>query len=281
VKEVARVPVLVKLTPNITDVRYAARAAKAGKGDGVSLINTINSVMGVNLDTLEPTPKVGGQMAHGGYCGPAVKPIALHMVSSIATDPETKGFPISGIGGVSTWRDAVEFMLLGASSVQVCTAVMHYGFRIVEDMIDGLGNWMDEKGYRRLEDFIGKSVPKITDWKNLNLHYKSVAKINADKCIGCDLCYVACWDAAHQCIEMKPSSNGKPKNHGAARAAHVVEEDCVGCNLCSLVCPVDGCIEMVEVKTGNAPLTWDQYVKGGMKGYKESYKKRHIHPEAK
>jgi dihydropyrimidine dehydrogenase (NAD+) subunit PreA len=280
VKEVSKVPVLVKLTPNITDVRYAARAAREGGGDGVSLINTINSVMGVDLDTFLPRPHVGGKMAHGGYCGPAVKPIALHMVSSIATDPATKGFPMSGIGGISTWRDAAEFLLLGCSSVQVCTAAMHYGFRIVEDMIDGLSNWMDEKGFKTLNDFIGKSAGTVTDWKHLNLHHKTVAKINPDKCIGCDLCYVACWDTAHQCIEMRPSANGKKKNHGPARVAKVVEEDCVGCNLCSLVCPVEGCIEMVEVKTGLPPLTWEKYVSEGGKGYTPTYKRRHLHPEA-
>jgi dihydropyrimidine dehydrogenase (NAD+) subunit PreA len=280
VKEATKLPVLTKLTPNITDVRFAARAAKKGKTDGVSLINTINSVMGVDLDTFTPKPHVGGKMAHGGYCGPAVKPIALHMVSSIATDPETKGLPISGIGGVSTWRDAVEFMLLGASSVQVCTAAMHYGFRIVEDMVEGLTNWMEEKNFQKLDDFIGKSVDRITDWKHLNLHHKTVARVDPAKCIGCDLCYVACWDAAHQCIEMVPAPNGRAKRHGAARAARVVEEDCVGCNLCSVVCPVENCITMTEAKTGLPPLTWDRYMADGMKGYQPVYKRRHIHPEA-
>src|SRR3984957_18330376 len=144
VKEAARTPVLVKLTPNISDIRMVARAAKRGGADGLSAINTINSITGIDLDTLTPRPDVGGKSSHGGYCGPAVKPIALNMVQQLASDPET-GLPVSGIGGVATWQDAAEFILLGCGSVQVCTAVMHYGFRIVEDLIDGLQNWMDEK----------------------------------------------------------------------------------------------------------------------------------------
>src|SRR5437762_3799379 len=133
-KEVAKTPVIVKLTPNVTDVVYPARAARKGGADAVSLINTINSITGVDLDTFTPRPDVGGRSAHGGYCGPAVKPIALNMVSSVAKDPEVR-IPISGIGGISSWRDAAEFLLLGATTVQVCTAVMHYGFHIVEDTI--------------------------------------------------------------------------------------------------------------------------------------------------
>ncbi|MBI4345531.1 MAG: NAD-dependent dihydropyrimidine dehydrogenase subunit PreA [Elusimicrobia bacterium] len=273
VKEVARTPVLVKLTPNVTDIRYPARAAKAGGADGVSLINTINSIMGVDLDTMVPKFAVGGKVAHGGYCGPAVKPIALNMVSQIANDPETRGLPMSGIGGISTWADAVEFMLLGASSVQLCTAVMHYGFRIVEELNAGLSDWMDKKGFKKVDDFIGLASPKIVDWKHLNLHHKTVARIHEEKCIECQLCYVACNDTAHQCIAI-PKANGKRKGT-RKRVPLVLEEDCVGCNLCSLVCPVEGCIEMVPVKTGHDELTWEQYTKRGMKGYKEVYKRMH------
>ncbi|MBI3548085.1 MAG: NAD-dependent dihydropyrimidine dehydrogenase subunit PreA [Elusimicrobia bacterium] len=270
VKEKARTPVLVKLTPNVTDVRVPARAANAGGADGVSLINTINSIMGVDLDTLKPKFSVGGKVAHGGYCGPAVKPIALNMVSQIRTDPETRALPISGIGGVSTWADAVEFMLLGASSVQVCTAVMHYGFRIVEDMIAGMEDWMDEKGFKTVDDFIGVTAPNIVDWKKLNLHHKTIAKIDPAKCIHCELCYVACNDTAHQCIALpKGAANGN------GRTPFVIEEDCVGCNLCSLVCPVDNCITMHDVDTGHKPLTWEEYTAKGMKGYKEVYKRMH------
>src|SRR4029077_8749090 len=174
VAEVARTPVLVKLTPNIGDIRAIGRAAKRGGAHGLSAINTLNSIMGIDLDTLTPRPQVDGRSAHGGYCGPAVKPIALHMAQQLTGDPET-GIPVSGIGGVSGWREAAEFLLLGCQTVQVCTAAMHYGYRIVEDMIDGLSNWMDEKGFRTLDDFRGKSLPRVTDWNSLNLNYKLIA----------------------------------------------------------------------------------------------------------
>ena len=165
VKERAKTPVLVKLTPNVADIRFPARAAKAGGADGVSLINTINSIMGVDLDTLKPKFSLQGKVSHGGYCGPAVKPIALNMVSQIATDPETQGLPLSGIGGISTWSDAAEFMLLGCANVQLCTAVMHYGFRIIEELVSGLETWMEGHGFTKLDDFIGHR-PQHHGWKS-------------------------------------------------------------------------------------------------------------------
>jgi len=249
VKEVATKPVLVKLTPNVTDVSYIGAAACEGGADGISLINTINSITGIDLDTFIPRPNVGGKSTHGGYCGPAVKPIALHMVASVAKHPKVN-IPISGIGGISNWRDVVEFILLGATSVQVCTAVMHFGFRIVEDMIDGLKYYMDEKGFKTIEDFKGKSLENICDWSELNLNYKIVAEINPETCIGCELCYIACTDATYQAIE-KPS-NGN-------RVPSIIKESCTGCNLCKLVCPVDNCITMKEIDTGKEPMTWSQY----------------------
>ena len=201
VKEKARTPVLVKLTPNIGDIRAVARAAKRGGADGLSAINTINSITGIDLDTFVPRPNVDGKSSHGGYCGPAVKPIALNMVQQIMSDPEA-ALPLSGIGGIGSWRDAAEFLLLGCGTVQVCTAVMHYGYRIVEDMAEGLDNWMREKGFQTLEDFRGLSVNRVTEWKHLNLNYKIVARIDEQKCIGCGLCHIACWDGAHQCIHL-------------------------------------------------------------------------------
>jgi len=291
VKEVARTPVLVKLTPNITDVRAIGRAARKGGADGLSAINTLNSITGVDLDTLTPRPDVGRQSAHGGYCGPAVKPIALHMVQQLAGDRDI-GLPVSGIGGISGWREAVEFLLLGCQTVQVCTAVMHFGYRIVEDMIEGLGNWMDEKGFRTLDDFRGLSLPRVVDWKHLDLNYRIVARIHPEKCIGCDLCYIACWDGAHQCIHLDRGEASLPGNGHRPPAAieadsrrriswtptpridwaaaqtplhripRVDEQECVGCNLCWLVCPVEGCITMETVETGLSPESWEQRTGG-------------------
>jgi dihydropyrimidine dehydrogenase (NAD+) subunit PreA len=241
VKQHSRLPCIVKLTPNITDIRHSARAAFRGGADAVSLINTINSIVSVDLDLMAPTPTVDGKGTHGGYCGPAVKPIALNMVAEIARDPQTPNLPISAIGGIGTWRDAAEFMALGAGNVQVCTAAMHYGFRIVDDMIIGLSNWMDEKGYRTLEDFRGRAVPNVTDWQFLNLKYDIKAHIDQDKCIKCGLCHIACEDTAHQAISRE--KDGK-------RHFEVIEGECVGCNLCMHVCPVDECISMRRVDEG-------------------------------
>ncbi|HEU4416525.1 MAG TPA: NAD-dependent dihydropyrimidine dehydrogenase subunit PreA, partial [Candidatus Angelobacter sp.] len=258
VKEVSRTPVIVKLTPNVTDVAHMAAAARAGGADAVSLVNTFNSLVSVNLDTYAPRPSVGGLGSHGGYCGPAVKPIALHMVSSVARHPRV-GIPISGIGGIGNWSDAVEFMLLGATSVQVCTAAMHYGFRIVRDMIDGMENYLAQKGLNSAMDLVGKSLKRIEDWGNLDLNYKIIAQIDEQKCIGCNLCYIACEDGAHQCIRVEPRPAGDLR-HGVdlRHVPRVLEDECVGCNLCALVCPVPGCITMVEVDTGRPHMSWKQ-----------------------
>jgi dihydropyrimidine dehydrogenase (NAD+) subunit PreA len=260
VKEVAKIPVITKLTPNITDVTSAARAASRAKSDAISLINTINSITQVNLDNLCPEPFVGGRSTHGGYCGPAVKPIALNMVQCCAADPEV-GIPISGIGGISTWRDAAEFIALGSTSVQVCTAIMHHGFRIVEDMADGLNDYLDGKGMKSVSELIGKAVPALQKWERLDLHYKRIATINYDKCIGCNLCYIACEDGAHQAIALiSPDGYGLgPGRVPGKPIPQIKEKECVGCNLCSIVCPVDDCITMVSVDTGEPHMSWDDY----------------------
>jgi len=191
------------------------------------------------------TPSTGGRGSHGGYCGPAVKPIALNMVAEIARDPLTAGLPISGIGGVGNWRDALDFMALGAGTVQVCTAAMVYGFRIVQEMSDGLSNYMDEMGFTSLDDIRGKALPTVSDWHYLNLNHISKAVINQDACIACGRCHIACEDTSHQAITA--TKDGK-------RHFEVREDECVGCNLCVLLCPVPGCITLRDLQPGEKDL---------------------------
>ena len=249
-KQYTRMPVIVKLTPNITNILMPALAAKRGGADAVSLINTIQSVIGVDLDQMAPMPVVGGKGTHGGYCGPAVKPIALRMIGDIARHPELAGIPISGMGGIGSWRDAAEFLAMGATTLQVCTAAMHYGFRIVDDMIDGLSSWMDQKGYADIPSVSGQAIPRFVNWGNLNLKFKTLADINQDACIGCGLCHIACEDTSHQAIS-KTLVDGK--NH-----YEVIDEECVGCNLCAHVCPIDDCITM-QPQPVEGELTWPEH----------------------
>ncbi len=250
VTEVATKPVIVKLTPNVTDITKPALAAQRGGAKAVSLINTINSVTGIDLNKMEPNPSVAGNSTHGGYCGPAVKPIALNMVAELTNHPDFH-LPISGIGGIETWQDAVEHFLMGASTVQVCTAVMHYGFRIVTDLIQGTEEYLENHKMNKVTDLKGIAAKKLRKWENLDLNYKIIAHIDPDKCISCQLCYIACEDGAHQSIALVPGS----------RIPVIKEDTCVGCNLCSLVCPVENCISMVEIKTGKPKLLWKDHPK--------------------
>lgn len=281
VKEYAKIPVIVKLTPNVSNIIDPGIAAVEGGADGISLINTIKSIIGINLQNFALFPTVHGESTHGGYCGPAVKPIALYMVGALAKENNIT-VPISGIGGISTWQDTVEFFALGATTIQVCTAVMHYGYRIVEDMIDGMNNYLKDMGMNSVNELIGKAIPNYVEWGDLDLNYSLVAKIDAEKCIGCQLCYIACLDGAHQCIhtrqgkcaayhgkpdhgiaprtEVKPVVEHETKDENLIQVPFVEEDECVGCNLCNLVCPVPGCIIMEDVSKNPEKESWNDRI---------------------
>ena len=226
VKENTNVPILAKMTPNITDICVPALAAKKGGADGISAINTIKCITGIDIDTLVPEPQVNGKSSLGGYSGRAVKPIALRYISDMINDPELEDLYYSGIGGIYTWKDAIEFLLIGCTSIQITTAVMEYGYRIIDDLILGLKIYMKEKNYKRVKDFIGLSKENLIKNDELDKDTIEYPKINYDKCIGCGRCYISCKDGGHQAInfneERKPILNGNK---------------CVGCQLCKLVCP--------------------------------------------
>jgi dihydropyrimidine dehydrogenase (NAD+) subunit PreA len=272
--EASSLPVLVKLTPNVGDILEPGLAAVAAGVHGLSLINTIKSITGVDLDRMVPQPVVGMRSTNGGYCGPAVKPIALHMVAALARDPRVT-VPISGIGGIATWRDAAEFIALGATSVQVCTSVMHYGFRIVEDLIEGLSDFLDEKGMSSVNELRGRAVSSYVEWGDLDLNYKVAAHIDPAKCIGCDLCLVACRDGSVHCIHTGdhalPAGHRAPTREAANARARDTGiqvtwadwDECTGCNLCSHVCPVPGCITMVDDTRGRSFESWNDRVSKG------------------
>ena len=237
VKEVAEVPVMVKLTPNVTDIISIGVAAKNYGADALSAINTVLGFMGIDLDTMEPKPSVNGFSAFGGISGPCVKPIALRIAVQLA---KGTGLPLSAIGGISNWRDAAEFLLCGATTLQLCTAVMCGGYGIVEDLKIGLSNYLYEKGFSSVKELIGQALPKIrAGLADLDFSYKAVAEIDKAKCVKCDLCYVSCRDAGYDAIKLDEE-----------RLPTVDEEKCDGCSLCQRVCPVLGCVKMKALEKG-------------------------------
>jgi dihydropyrimidine dehydrogenase (NAD+) subunit PreA len=254
------IPVIAKLTPNITDITTVARAVARAGANAISLINTLSSIPAVNLDTFVPEPYVDGCSTYGGYSGTAVKPIALKMLYACAQDPQIN-LPLSGIGGISSWHDAAEFIALGATTVQVCTAIMHRGFGIVQKMIDGLRDYLTSKGFSTIQNLHGRALTKVQKWESLNLNYKRIAQIDYTRCIACDLCYTACEDGAYQAIEhIAPASlSHLNPNITNKLLPRIREESCVGCNLCAIVCPINDCITMIDIPNHSPSLSWKQY----------------------
>ncbi len=238
VKKACNLPVMAKMTPNITDMVPVALAAKKGGADAISAINTIKAITDIDIENFTPLPNIHGFSAATGFSGPSAKPVAMRFVSDLYNSKEL-GLPISAIGGIETWIDALHFLLLGGTNLQVTTGILRYGYRIVEDMIEGLGDFMIERNIKSLDDIIGKSAEKIIDPSEFNTRYQVVSVIDEEKCIGCGQCYISCHDGANQAIKFNPET----------RKASVDEERCVGCLLCKHVCPVWDCISYKEVDT--------------------------------
>ncbi|MDF3002822.1 MAG: preA [Bacillota bacterium] len=232
-----KLPVIAKMTPNIGNMEIPAIAAIEGGAKGVSAINTIKSITNINLEHMTAMPVVNGKSAISGYSGAAVKPIGLRFIAQMKSHPLLKDIQMSGIGGIETWRDALEYILVGSHNVQVTTSVMQYGYRIVSDMISGLSYYMQDQGFNKLEDMIGLALPNIIPAEELDRNFKIIVNIDHDKCIGCGRCYVSCFDAAHQAINWD-FENRRPS----------VNDECVGCHLCLNVCPVPDCIRPGEIK---------------------------------
>lgn len=227
VKKVVKIPVIAKMTPNITDMNEPAMYAKKGGADGISAINTVRGLSKIGLDNYTPDPNVFGIGAISGFSGPAVKPIGLRFIAEMAQDKELN-LPLSGIGGVETWIDTLEYILCGASTVQITTGIIHYGYRIIEDILEGLSYYMEEKGFNTVSEMVGKALPNIKTTDKFNLSRQGIAEYDLDRCIGCGQCYIVCQDAGGQCLEW----NGKK------RRPVQDEEKCLGCMICSFICPV-------------------------------------------
>ena len=238
VKKATKLPVMAKMTPNITDMIPVALAAKDGGADAISAINTIKAITDIDIINFTPLPNIHGHSSATGFSGPSVKPVALRFVSDLYNSKPLQ-LPISGVGGIETWIDALHFLLLGATNLQVTTGILRYGYRIVEDMIEGLGDYMIERNIRSLDEIIGKAAQKLTDPSNFETRYQVVSVIDEEKCIGCGQCFISCHDGANQAI----------KFDSAKRKAAVDEERCVGCLLCKHVCPVWDCVSYREVDT--------------------------------
>lgn len=230
VKEAAqRVPVSIKITPHVADVVEIARAVKRSGADALTASNTVHALMGIDIHSFVPYPQLDGKSTYSWLTGPAIKPITLHAIAEIARNID---IPILGTGGASTWSDAVEFMAAGAGVVQFCTAVMHRGFRIIDDLRSGFGHYLETMEFASARDIIGKALPNLATHDELPRR-KIRSSIDESRCIQCEACFVACRDGGHMAIERRPS-----------RIPVVNTDRCVGCRLCELVCPAEQCITM-------------------------------------
>lgn len=244
VKESVSIPVMAKMTPNITDILPPSLAAKRGGADAISAINTLRAITEVNLDTCAPMPTIQGRGSISGYSGPAVKPIALRFVAELAQSKELD-LPVSGLGGMETWQDAAMFLLMGASNLQATTAVMRYGYRIIESLCGGLEDYLESKGLQSVGELVGRGLEFTVDPSEHHQTKHVVSKVNPDTCIGCGLCHIVCHDGANQAMKFDSEQ----------RKAEVDQERCVGCLLCKHVCPVWDCISTEEI---------DHPITGGM-----------------
>lgn len=241
VKRGSDLPVIAKISPNLSSMVPAVKGCLAGGADGFSLIDTVRSVTDVDLEKNVALPNINGKSAVSGLSGKAVKPIALHFLQELRSAAGLEQLPIAGIGGIETWEDAAEYLLMGATTVQVTTAIMQYGYRIVDDLKNGMMHFMEEKGVDHLSDLVGLANKNVVPTSQLDRDYKVYPKIDWDKCIGCGRCFISCQDGAHQAMGWDDEK----------RLPTFDKSKCVGCQLCALVCPVHAIkLGLVEMKPG-------------------------------
>jgi dihydropyrimidine dehydrogenase (NAD+) subunit PreA len=240
VKKSTHLPVIAKMTPNITDMNVPAMYAKNGGADAISAINTVKALSGIDIHSLIPAPDVFGKGAISGYSGPAVKPLGLRFVAEMAKNKELN-LPISGMGGIETWIDALEYILLGSTTLQVTTAIIRYGYGIVDDLIEGLSDYMESRGISRVEELVGKALPHLHETHSFELKRQGIAEYELEKCIGCGQCYVVCRDAGGQALDWD-SEHRRPVT---------IQDKCLSCMICSFVCPVHKMIHYKEM-----PADW-------------------------
>ena len=232
VKGATSIPVVAKMTPNITDMNEPAMFAKKGGADGISAINTIRGISEVGIDDYIPRPNVHGKGAISGYSGPAMKPVGLRFIAELAQNKDLS-LPLSGIGGIETWIDALEYILVGATTIQVTTGIIHYGYQIVEDMIEGLSDYMVAKRVGCVSDLIGRALPNLHNTSAFDLKRQGKAAYDLERRVGCGQCYTICRDAGGQAL----------KWDGDKRRPALDENKCLSCMICSFVCPIDGLIK--------------------------------------